>query len=294
MKVTKKRQLILIAQIGIVVLSAIAIYLFVNNQISPKTAYTYAKNLESNTTIKESDIKEVSIPGQALNPHFATSKKDILNKKLIDNVVEGEYVYKGQIADEDKGSVLAGLDKSKSRKITIDLKDQAKPGKLEEGSSVDLIYVGKGHEKDTNQEFIYSKTFLQNIPVVGILREDTGNKDVEGEISGITLAVTLPQAEEIQTRLSVGSVKILDRYNESEPYETMGYVVGDYSKVFTGEASAETGKTPIAEDGYAQNVESNGFSKSSMDFSSTDLQNNKQNANSDIQPQPIGKGAGNR
>lgn len=73
---------------------------------------------------------------------------------------------------------------------------------------------------------------------------DTADVD-SGNIGAVLLIVTPEQAEEIKARQQVGTLNILKRFDESETHETLGYVLGNYGKVFSGNANAETGSLQI-------------------------------------------------
>lgn len=121
----------------------------------------------------------------------------------------------------------------------------------------------------TDESFYYAKVFLQDIVVYEVLNgsgykyaeratryegEAAKNLDISnpeevnvdsGNIKTVLIIVTPEQAEQIKVRMSVGTVNILKRFDESETHDTLGYVLGNYGKVFSGNANAETGSLQI-------------------------------------------------
>ena len=67
------------------------------------------------------------------------------------------------------------------------------------------------------------------------------------QITSISLVVTPEQAEQIEARRLAGELKFVKRFLESESHETLGFVIGNYGKIFSGNANAETGSIQIIE-----------------------------------------------
>lgn len=125
------------------------------------------------------------------------------------------------------------------------------------------------NSSSTDESFYYSKLFMPNLTVYKVLNgngykyaqratryegESSENLDISNPqevnvdsstIKSIILIVTPEQAEEIKVRSKVGNVNILKRFDESETHDTLGYVLGNYGKVFSGNANAETGSLQI-------------------------------------------------
>ena len=50
--------------------------------------------------------------------------------------------------------------------------------------------------------------------------------------------------------MNSGQIRFVGRFNDSESYNTLGYVLGDYGKVFSGQGFAETDNLLIEEDDF--------------------------------------------
>ena len=216
------------------------------------------------------DVHMVTIPKNALTPNMVTDPKDIEGKYLDSKVYAGQYVYKEQLVDEGNVDYFNTIDLKNYRKISIPVDyTTALSGNLKRGDKVDLIFSSEGDGKDSEGDdttFTYAKTVLQDIPVYAVNTGDgykftdhsnkydtsemedltvTGTEYSTGELAILTLAVTLEQAEEIEARMKKGDIRIVGRFDESENYQTLGYVIGDYDKVFTGNVNAETNKASV-------------------------------------------------
>lgn len=263
------RKIILAIQVLFVILCAGGIYWYVDKEVEPKEAYVYNKDLDANTVLTKDDITTVSVPAKAITKAFAVDNKDIINKYLKVDVVADSFVYSSQLVEKDGVDRFKSMDLSRLRLMSIPVNyDQTVGGTLNKGDKVDLMFVGTGtfkDEKDLERKFSYSKVFLQNVDVYA-LNDDAGKpykapvveefeKEGEdlstgytGELSTITLALTVEQAEEVEARLAVGELRILGRFSDSKSYQNTGYIIGNFDKYYTGTANGETDTNKIVED----------------------------------------------
>lgn len=269
----KKVLLIGIVQLVCVIGAIIAFWMFTQKEIQPEKVYVFTSSLETNQEITSNDVKQVEIPSKAVQKGFALKSKDIVGKYVGGPVTAGQYVYKSQLIELDQKDVFEDLDLSTYRKISLPISYvEGFGGSLKRGDAVDLVFTGEGSKTDEktgyDAKFQYSKTFLQNVYVYNVTTSDgfpfvdhstnyatseegdevvletTANTE---ELKVVTLAVTLEQAEELLARQSAGSIRLVSRFQENESYETLGFVLGDYDKVFTAPANAETGRGTINE-----------------------------------------------
>lgn len=154
-----------------------------------------------------------------------------------------------------------------------------------EGDKVDLMFTADGSATIVNptsaegdqqgnsntasaSSFTYSKIFMEEVviyktltndgyktstradrfngeSVAGVDVSDTSVEVDSGGIDVLLVIVTPEQAEEIKTRQQKGNITLVKRFEESETHESLGYVMGNYGKVFAGNANAETGSLQI-------------------------------------------------
>jgi len=259
--------LILILQFCLIIGFAGLFYSYVQNSVKPVKVYVFSRDLTPNTKITETDIKSVDVPAKAVTDDFALNAKDIIGKYVGTKVYENQFVYKKQLLKKGQTDPFDSMDLSKLRKISLPISYvEGFGGNLKRGDRVDLVFTGVGKKATANgeQEFQYSKVFLQDVYVYNVTTGD-GYKFVDrsnqtpgagdgkeistsantGEMAVVTLAVTLDQAEEITARMNAGKIRLLARFNDSQSYETLGFVLGDYQKVFSAPANAETSKSSV-------------------------------------------------
>lgn len=273
----KKRLIILVLQVCLIIGFAFSFYTYVQKEIQPIDVFVFNGNIEDvNSEITLSHIKKVSVPAKAVTTEFARDPKEIVGKYLTTKAFKGQYIYSKQLVDKESIDPFESMDLSELRKISLPISYlDGFAGNVSRGDKIDLVFTGEGTLKNnqgSQDKYNYSKVFLQDVMVYSVATKDgykfvdhsrfapgevnssDGEKiDIEAssdEIAVITLAVSLQQAEEIEARMSKGKVRFIGRFDNSETYETLGYVLGDYAKIFSGQASAETGKIEIVEDTF--------------------------------------------
>ena len=159
-----------------------------------------------------------------------------------------------------------------------------------------------GESPSITTSFTYSKTFLQDVIIYDVLNS-SGYKYVskEGRYSGdipsgieatdvyaadsgnmayLVLITSKEEAEELKTREATGNITVLKRFEETETHDTLGYIIGNYGKVFSGHANAETSSLQIVstiQDSDNANGSSGSAGLNSGNSSNKD--NNKNNNN---------------
>jgi pilus assembly protein CpaB len=267
----KKRTLILGLQLCLLIVTAFSFWTYTQNEVKPVTAYVFKKDMKVNQKITEADINPVTVPQSAVTQDFALDPKEFLGKYVGTDVYAGTFVYDKQIKEEGELDPFESMDLSKYRKISLPISYvDGFGGNLKRGDSVDLVFTGTGKKKDDSgveQNFQYSKAFLQDVLVYNVTtsegyafvdhsHSEMSNEPAKAgeqidtsassdELAVVTLAVTLDQAEEITARMNAGKIRLVSRFDENESYETLGFVLGDYSKVYSAPANAETGRATI-------------------------------------------------
>lgn len=267
----KKKTLIIGLQLLLLIVTAFSFMTYTKGEIKPVTVYTFNKDLKVNQKITASDVKEVSVPQSAVTKDFALNPKDFLDKYVGTDVYANAFIYNQQIKEEGQLDPFKNMDLTKYRKISLPISYvDGFGGNIKSGDAIDLVFTGVGKNKDDKgieQNFQYSKAFLQNVLIYNVTTSDgfefkdhsqnnlntvngqsgeqidtTASSD---ELAVVTLAVTLDQAEEITARMNAGNIRMVSRFEENESYETLGFVLGEYSKVYSAPANAETGRGTI-------------------------------------------------
>ncbi|TCJ98287.1 UNVERIFIED_ORG: pilus assembly protein CpaB [Anoxybacillus amylolyticus] len=264
----KKQMIVLFLQLVLMVGFAASFYRYVQVQVQPVDVYVFSRDLSANDKVSAGDIQKVSIPAKAVTEEMVKDPKTIVGKYLVTDVFSDQFVYKNQLVKKGDVDPFKSMDLTKLRKISLPISYvEGFGGNLKRGDRVDLVFTGEG-TKETPQgekKFRYAKVFLQDVYVYNVTTadgykyvdrsestvskqgEEISTSGASGELAVVTLAVTLEQAEEIVARMNAGQIRLLARFGDSESYETLGFVLGDYQKVFSGPINAETSKTKVTE-----------------------------------------------
>lgn len=261
----KKKNLILVLQALLIIVASFYFYSYVQKEVNLVDVYQYSHDLKANDKV---DYKVVQVPAVSVTENMVTKEKDLEGKYVNTKVYADTMVYKEQLSDKGKVDPFASMDLTKYRKISLPISYVTGfGGELKRGDKVDLVFSGAGKKSNGNveSEFQYAKVFLQDIPVYNVTTgegfrymdhsnltvtqaTDSGSKEngeaISAEASSeemavVTIAVTLEQAEEISARGNAGKLSLLARFDDSKSYQTLGYVLGDYDKVYSAPADAE-------------------------------------------------------
>lgn len=269
----KKRTIILILQVIITLFVGLVLFTSTNKQLEAEKVYVFNITTdELSRPLVESDIKEISVPKKALSDKMEVKKENIIGKHIDRKVTAGHFVYKENLVNKEDVDIFETIDLTNKRKISLPISYvEGMSGNLKKGDRIDLAYIGGGESE--SGEFRYSKVFMQNIPIWSVntgdgyrfidksTRTSTQTYEKESQIDSesgdgvlqiITLAVDLEQAEEILARRNAGKISFVGRFAESESYNSMGFVLGEYEKIFSGKGYAETGRTLIDEDDFEE------------------------------------------
>lgn len=232
-------------------------YVVVKKEMQPEKAYILTQGIPSGTKIIESDLKAVEIPGSAIQKGMIKDAGDVVGKYSSAALHSSSYAMESMFVQKDEIDPFEQEDMSKLRKISIPVEyTDGLGGNIQYGDRVDLAYIGKGTKKDSNDEYTYSKTFIQDVLVYSVTTDDgfkyadrsqrteddaarEGESSATGTLQTVTLAVTPEQAEEIVARKESGTIQVIGRFAESEDGDTAGFIVGEYDTFFSGNASAE-------------------------------------------------------
>lgn len=266
-----KKMFATVLEVAIIIIAFIAINYTTQGKIKPTKVYVYSQTIEdAGTEMNPKLVKEATLPKKYVNKNYVTSVDQMKGFKTDTKVFAGEYVLKSHLTESGQEDPLQQIDWSANRIVTIPAKNVSPS--IRKGSRIDLIYVGAGEgnkttgangAEESDGSVIYSKVFMQDVVVVaapgdavqkapaeeGAPTEATGDAKASSQLK---VAVTLGQAEEIASRANTGTILIAQRQPGAEKYDTLGYVMGDYRKKFTGHGNAETGSTQIVEDTFKE------------------------------------------
>jgi pilus assembly protein CpaB len=268
----KKKLIVLLIQIILILMFVFTYKQYVEFSLQPTEVYMYARNLDVGIKVTERDLITTPLSQMTLqnNMILAGNKNEVLGKYTTVKAIKNTIVYREQLGDISTVDKFASLDLSNSRVIALPASyETTVAGDLERGDRIDLMYTNGGATATTEEgstSFAYAKIFMQNIPIYQLNTSDgfrftghanqdayvvnddgtTTSQSYDG-IASISLIVTPEQAEEIHARLLTGSIVFVKRFEESETHETLGFVIGEYGKLFAGNANAETGNIQVSD-----------------------------------------------
>lgn len=280
----KKALITLLVQFVVVAVLGFLIYTYVQTQIQPITVYEYKERTLVNTVIDEAIFKQnlqtKVIAKRDFTPNMVRTKEELIGKAVNTTLYPNQLVYSEYLIEVEDIDIFKTMDLSSYRKVALPINYlESFGGNIKPGEMVDLFFVGKGVKTDDegNQTpFNYSKQFLSEILVYRVLTEDgyryndhshlaigENPKDVEtvkldgsnlyeGDLGMMVILVTPDELEELYVRLATGYVKVVGRFRESKTVETVGFVSGEYEKIFLGNGNAETARTSVTEDNFEQ------------------------------------------
>lgn len=271
----KTKNLIIIGiQVAIVAGFGVSFVNYVKSEVNPVTVYEFTTKLTPGDKITSSDFAPIQKPAKAVNSNFVLNPNQILGQYVNTTVYPTEFVYQPELTSKGNLSPFTKMNFSRLRELTIPVNYiSAVGGDLSRGDRVDLLYVGHGTKLATSNNsqggsFYYSQVFMENVYVwqvndsngylypnhAGVLQgQTTGGQKIStnstqgGTIASVTLLVSLNQAEQIETRLSTGSIDVVKRFANSTSYPTEGFVLGGngYSKLYAQQAPVESGTPTI-------------------------------------------------
>lgn len=270
----KKKLIVTALQIILSIIFVMGYKTYVDFSLQPVMVYGYATDLTAGTKITQRDIIELEVSQKTLKPHMITTDRsnEIIGKYAKMDVLGNSIAYLGQLSETSGVDKFASLDLSNSRVISLPASYMTTAqGDFERGDTVDLIYTASAtakNESDESFSFTYSKIFMQGVTVYQVstaggyvftphahmkpddiitLQDGTQTYPNYQAIASVSLIVTPEQAEQIYVRRQNGSIEFVKRFDESETHETLGFVMGQYGKIFAGNASTETGNIAISD-----------------------------------------------
>lgn len=270
---SKKKLIVLALQIILIIAFVFTYKQYVEFSLEPTNVYMYARNLDEGVKITERDLTITPLSQMTLqnNMILEGNKNEVVGKYTITRAIKNTIVYREHLGDITSVDTFASLDLSNSRVIALPINyETGVAGDIDRGDRIDLMFAASGSAESEDgsegSEFSYAKIFMQNVPVyrlnsssgfkfiphadqdVYVTSEDgtTTAQSYESPAT-ISLIVTPEQAEEIEARRLEGTIIFVKRFDESETHETLGFVIGQYGKIFAGNANAETGNIQVSD-----------------------------------------------
>lgn len=272
---TKRRTWVFVAEIIALLIFIFFFIKYGSDKINPDQVFAYSRNIVAGETIEETDLISVPISSMTRTADMITISEyaSIVGKKAATNVYVNNIAYRSQLTDIDTQSNVINQDLSNKVLYSMPFDYiEGFAGNLKTGDTIDLLFTSTGSVSDGENEnsFIYSKIFMRDIMIYNVNTGDgykfvdhseltesqvtTGTSETDGTMeltssapASITLILTPEQAEQLDARRVAGTIKFVKRFEETQTHETLGFVIGNYGKIFSGNANAETGNLQIVD-----------------------------------------------
>jgi len=203
----------------------------------PKPVLIAARDIPSDTTITERDVKAVKIPAKFIQPSAISSKKAVIGKLTITPILKGEQILSTKIVSPEKGGWLAIKTPVGKRAVSISADSvSAVSGLIKPGDYVDilatfdLIKIGEGGRQEVQS---ITLPLFQNVLVLAVDREmkkvflpedkKQGRRE-RREISTITLALSPEEAENLVFAEEKGKIRLMLRGVKDNKESPLGVV----------------------------------------------------------------------
>jgi len=157
------------------------------------------------TKIEQRHLKITAMgPGQAPRGAFH-SFTDVLGKISTSEIIAGEIVLSGRLAESGVGSALASVVAQHMRAVTVRVDDVVGvAGFLLPGNRVDVIAT----EKDNSGNKVSAETILSNVKVLAVDQSASSDTNQPVVVRAVTLEVSPADAETLLKGKTAGSIQL--------------------------------------------------------------------------------------
>ena len=204
-------------------------YSVVSAYQEPVQVVVATQNIEPHTQVTGAMVKTIEIPAGGRSEAAIDDTSVVVGGYTTSKVYAGQQLIQPMVAkqfDETGASGMAlSIPDESLRAISFET-DSAKTagGNISKGDYVDIMALIDGSKVDAGSSI--TKTILQSVEVFDIAKSESG------EVSSITLLLTLEQAEVVMHAHSVGSVSYLLTPGNSRTARTAGVTDKSYIERF--------------------------------------------------------------
>ena len=166
---------------------------------------TAAMSIPYGTKIEARHVKMVSLPDNVVPVGAITALEDIEDKVAKAEILRGEFLLEGRVAEHDEGSTLAALVEQKKRAITVRVDDVVGvAGFLLPGNNVDVL----ASRLERGNRRAITETILKNVKVLAVDQTARTDDSDPVVVRAVTLEVTPKQAEILVARMEEGTIQL--------------------------------------------------------------------------------------
>lgn len=208
----KKRGLLLVAMSVVFGLGAA---LVANNMIQGRAAEVADENSQQvamasmtipyGTKLEPRHVRMVALPKDAVPSGAVKSVEDLEGKIARADILSGELLLRGRLADHDEGSTLAALVEEKKRAITVRVDDViGVAGFLLPGNKVDVL----ASRLERVSRRAITETILRDVKVLAVDQTARTDENDPVVVRAVTLEVSPKQAEVLVARKEEGTIQL--------------------------------------------------------------------------------------
>lgn len=235
----KANKKIIVIALFLSLITAVLVYVYISGtktaapEIEYATVYVAAKTMPARYKITSTDVKQVKIAKELLNPNATKEINEIIGKRLKDSIIEGEQIRNERLADEKSMSLSYNIPEG-TRAVSINVNEQIDVANLlRPGDFVDVVVSFEKEEEDNGQiTKIYprmTKTVLQNVQVLALGQDVILSADkLKEQPSTVTLAVKKEDVEKFVFASEYGAMRLALRpLDDNSDNNTQGIIRGD-------------------------------------------------------------------
>lgn len=208
----KKRGLVLVAislvlgvGAALVAKSMIAEQTVVTDEANNSPVATAAMAIPYGTKIESRHVKMVSMPNDVVPVGAIMALEEVEGKVAKAEILRGEFLLEGRVAEHDEGSTLAALVEQKKRAITVRVDDVVGvAGFLLPGNNVDVL----ASRLERGSRRAITETILVNIKVLAVDQTARTDDSDPVVVRAVTLEVSPKQAEILVARMEEGTIQL--------------------------------------------------------------------------------------
>ncbi len=208
----KRRGLVLVAitlvlgvGAALVAKSMIAEQTVVTDEANHSQVATAAMAIPYGTKIESRHVKMVSMPNDVVPVGAIMALEEVEGKVAKAQILRGEFLLEGRVAEHDEGSTLAALVEQKKRAITVRVDDVVGvAGFLLPGNNVDVL----ASRLERGSRRAITETILTNIKVLAVDQTARTDDSDPVVVRAVTLEVSPKQAEILVARMEEGTIQL--------------------------------------------------------------------------------------
>lgn len=197
------------------------------------TVYVAAATIPARSLIAKADVAEVKIAKELLNPRALSDINNIVGKRAVESILEGEQFFAERLADESNMPLSYSIPEG-MKAVSINVSEQINVANLPRpGDFVDVVASFEKEEEKTEQTTTYhpriTLVLLQNVQVLALGQDIALSEEKLKEAPATTtLAIRKEDVEKFVFASEYGTLRLVLRaVGDESKSEVKGTVRSD-------------------------------------------------------------------